>query len=199
MNNYVSNSRGQYTGGIDLANKRRKKRKAGKLGFVLLTVFLICMTTAAMCLGAFVLYLNFVIKPEADLDVNSLSMKFNSVIYYNDEDGQQQTLQKLASEENREWVSKEDIPDYLSEAFVSIEDQRFYDHKGVDWKRTFGAAVHWILPGGNSYGGSTITQQLVKNMTEDNDYSVKRKITEIMRALVLEKKLTIKIPFLSCT
>ena len=175
-----------------MANKRRKKSKAGKIGFVLLTLFLIGMTTAAMCLGAFVLYLNLVIKPEADLDVNGLSMKFNSVIYYNDEDGQQQTLQKLASEENREWVSKDNIPDYLSEAFVSIEDQRFYDHKGVDWKRTFGAAVHWILPGGNSYGGSTITQQLVKNMTEDNDYSVKRKVTEIMRALTLEKKVNDK-------
>lgn len=171
-----------------MANRRRKKRKAGKVGFVLLTLFLIGMTTAAMCLGAFVLYLNLVIKPEADLDVNGLSMKFNSVIYYNDDDGQQQTLQKLASQENREWVGKDDIPEYLSKAFVSIEDQRFYEHKGVDWKRTFGAVVHWILPGGNSYGGSTITQQLVKNMTEDNDYSVKRKVTEIMRALTLEKK-----------
>ena len=171
-----------------MANRRRKKRKAGKVGFVLLTLFLIGMTTAAMCLGAFVLYLNLVIKPEADLDINGLSMKFNSVIYYNDDDGQQQTLQKLASQENREWVGKDDIPEYLSKAFVSIEDQRFYEHKGVDWKRTFGAAVHWILPGGNSYGGSTITQQLVKNMTEDNDYSVKRKVTEIMRALTLEKK-----------
>lgn len=176
------------TGGVNLANRRRKKRKAGKVGFVLLTLFLIGMTTAAMCLGAFVLYLNLVIKPEADLDINGLSMKFNSVIYYNDDDGQQQTLQKLASQENREWVGKDNIPEYLSKAFVSIEDQRFYEHKGVDWKRTFGAAVHWILPGGNSYGGSTITQQLVKNMTEDNDYSVKRKVTEIMRALTLEKK-----------
>ena len=176
------------TGGVNLANRRRKKRKAGKVGFVLLTLFLIGMTTAAMCLGAFVLYLNLVIKPEADLDVNGLSMKFNSVIYYNDDDGQQQTLQKLASQENREWVGKDDIPEYLSKGFVSIEDQRFYEHKCVDWKRTFGAAVHWILPGGNSYGGSTITQQLVKNMTEDNDYSVKRKVTEIMRALTLEKK-----------
>lgn len=80
-----------------MANRRRKKRKAGKVGFVLLTLFLIGMTTAAMCLGAFVLYLNLVIKPEADLDVNGLSMKFNSVIYYNDDDGQQQTLQKLAT------------------------------------------------------------------------------------------------------
>ena len=92
-----------------MANRRRKKRKAGKVGFVLLTLFLIGMTTAAMCLGAFVLYLNFVIKPEADLDINGLSMKFNSVIYYNDDDGQQQALQKLASQENREWVGKDEI------------------------------------------------------------------------------------------
>lgn len=174
--------------GTDLAKRRRKKSKARKIGFAILTLFLIGLTTTAMCLGAFVLYLKIVIMPAADLDVSSLSMKFNSVIYYTDDDGQEQVLQKLASEENREWVDMDSIPEYLSEAFVAIEDQRFYKHEGVDWKRTIGAALNWLLPGGDSYGGSTITQQLVKNMTDDDDYSVKRKVTEIMRALTLEKK-----------
>lgn len=171
-----------------LARKRKKKSKAGKIGFAVLTLFLIGLTTATICLGVFVAYLNLVIMPEADLDISSLSMKFNSVIYYNDDNDDEQVLQKLASEENREWVDKNDIPDDLSNAFVAIEDKRFYEHKGVDWKRTMGAALNWILPSGNSYGGSTITQQLVKNMTDDDDYSVKRKVTEIMRALTLEKK-----------
>ena len=79
-----------------------------------------------MCIGAFVLYLNIVILPEADLDISSLSMKFNSVIYYEDDNGQQQVLQKLASQENREWVDMEQIPENLANAFVAIEDQRFY-------------------------------------------------------------------------
>ena len=175
-----------------MARKSRKKSRAGKVGFAILTLFLIGLTTATICLGAFVVYLNVVIMPEADLDVSSLSMKFNSVIYYNDDSGNEQVLQKLASEENREWVDMDDIPDDLADAFVAIEDKRFYEHKGVDWKRTVGAALNWILPSGSSYGGSTITQQLVKNMTDDDDYSVKRKVTEIMRALTLEKKVDSK-------
>ena len=171
----------------DLAKKKHKKKKASRVGFAILTLFLIGLTTAAMCMGAFLLYINIVIMPEAKIDIESLSMKFNSVIYYKDDNGEQQVLQKLASEENREWVDMDQIPKHLANAFVSIEDQRFYEHNGVDWKRTAGAALNWILPIGGGYGGSTITQQLVKNMTEDDDYSVKRKITEIMRALTLEK------------
>ena len=64
-----------------MANNRKKKSKAKRVGFVILTLFLIGLTTAAMCIGAFVLYLDIVILPEADLDISSLSMKFNSVIY----------------------------------------------------------------------------------------------------------------------
>lgn len=171
-----------------MARRKKKKSIAKRIGFAILTLFLIGLTTAAICIGVFALYLNFIIMPETDLDINSLAMKFNSTIYYEDENGEEQVLQKLASEENREWVDMEQIPDYLAQAFVAVEDQRFYEHSGVDWKRTAGAALNWILPIGGGYGGSTITQQLVKNITDDNDYSVKRKITEIMRALALEKK-----------
>lgn len=103
-----------------MARKSRKKSRAGKVGFAILTLFLIGLTTATICLGAFVVYLNVVIMPEADLDVSSLSMKFNSVIYYNDDSGNEQVLQKLASEENREWVDMDDIPDDLADAFVAI-------------------------------------------------------------------------------
>lgn len=174
--------------GMTLAKKRQKKHTAKRVGFILLTLFLIALTTAAICMGAFVLYINMVIKPNAELDINSLSMKFNSVIYSEDDNGEEQVMQKLASQENREWVEMDQIPENLSHAFVAIEDKRFYEHHGVDWKRTIGAAINWILPIGSGYGGSTITQQLVKNMTEDDDYSVKRKITEIMRALTLEQK-----------
>ena len=183
-----SGAQAGIAGGNTLARRRKKKSVAKRIGFAILTLFLIGLTTAAICIGAFALYLNLVIVPEAEMDIDGLSMKFNSTIYYEDDNGEQQVLQKLASQENREWVDMEQIPDYLAKAFVAIEDQRFYEHSGVDWKRTTGAALNWILPIGGGYGGSTITQQLVKNITDDNDYSVKRKITEIMRALALEKK-----------
>ena len=72
---------------------------------------------------------------------------------------------------------------------IAIEDRRFEEHNGVDWWRTIGATTTLFTKGG-SYGGSTITQQLVKNLTGDNDVSITRKVTEIFRALNLEKKYT---------
>ena len=174
--------------------KSRKKQSKGKsigsrIGFALLTLFLIALTTGAICCGALAYYINSYIKPEAELDIANLSMKFNSEIYYTNSYGKTKVLQTLKSEENREWVSMDSIPNELKQAFVAIEDKRFYEHNGVDWKRTFGAALNWIVPSGSSFGGSTITQQLVKNMTSDDDYSVKRKLTEMVRAITLEEQL----------
>lgn len=75
----------------------------------------------------------------------------------------------------------------MQNAFIAIEDKLFYEHKGVDWKRTANGVINWIV--GKEGGGSTITQQLIKNLTDDKDYSVKRKLNEIFRALQLEKDL----------
>lgn len=179
-----------------LANTRKekpnKKRKGGllrRIAFVFMTLILIGITTMAMCGGAALYYINHYIKPQAAVDINSLSMKFNSVVYYTDKDGEDKILQTLKSDENREWVDGKEIPEELKQAFVAIEDKRFYEHNGVDWRRTFGAALNWILPTNEGYGGSTITQQLIKNITDDDDYSVKRKITEIIRAQMLEEQL----------
>lgn len=69
------------------------------------------------------------------------------------------------------------MPENLENAYVSIEDERYYKHHGVDIKRTASAIVSYIFHAGNSsYGGSTITQQLVKNLTGDNTDSVFRKV-----------------------
>lgn len=87
------------------------------------------------------------------------------------------------------YVEYEKIPQDLKDAFVSIEDKRFYEHKGVDWKRTLSAGVNYFLKFNKSYGGSTITQQLIKNVTDKDDYSFQRKIQEIFWALDLETKM----------
>lgn len=89
-------------------------------------------------------------------------------------------------EENRIWVDYENIPDHLINAAIAGEDRRFKEHQGVDWKRTLYATVTHFLKGGTQ-GGSTITQQLIKNITGEKDFSVERKIKEIFRALSLEK------------
>ena len=87
------------------------------------------------------------------------------------------------------YVSYGQIPENLKNAFVSIEDKRFYDHKGVDWFRTISAGINYYLKFSDSYGGSTITQQLIKNVTDKDEYSFQRKIQEIFWALDLETKM----------
>jgi len=86
-------------------------------------------------------------------------------------------------------VSYEQLPKNLINAFVSIEDKRFFTHSGVDWKRTLSAGVNYFLKFSNSYGGSTITQQLIKNVTDNDEYSFQRKLQEIYWALDLETKM----------
>lgn len=96
-------------------------------------------------------------------------------------------IAELGGERKKIKVDSEDIPDNLKNAYVSIEDERFYNHSGVDIKRTGSAIVSYIFHAGNSsYGGSTITQQLVKNLTGDNTDSVTRKIKEWSKAYQLE-------------
>ncbi len=96
----------------------------------------------------------------------------------------------LFGNENMIWAQSDEIPDTLREAFIAIEDQGFYEHRGVEWKRTAYAALNQILHFRPRFGGSTITQQLIKNVHGDRDVSIVRKIKEIVRALRLERTYT---------
>ncbi len=99
------------------------------------------------------------------------------------------TEEALYGEYRSIYVDYSQIPEHMINAFVSIEDKRFYSHNGVDWKRTVSAALNYIFPFRDSYGGSTITQQLIKNVTDRDDYSFQRKLQEIFWALDLETKM----------
>lgn len=102
-----------------------------------------------------------------------------------DSDGN--TIATLGSEKGKIKVSFEQIPDNLKEAYISIEDERYYSHGGVDIKRTTAAIGSYIIHlGSSSFGGSTITQQLVKNMTGDSSDKISRKVSEWWRASTLE-------------
>ena len=90
--------------------------------------------------------------------------------------------------ENRIWCSSDEIPDVVRHALISIEDKRFYRHHGVDWLRTGKAFLNYVLRFDEPFGGSTITQQLVKNVSGENDVKSERKIREILRAVRLEKR-----------
>ena len=89
--------------------------------------------------------------------------------------------------EDRIWTDLDNIPKHLQEAVIAIEDKRFESHHGVDWKGTT-RAIFRTLTGSSVQGGSTITQQLIKNVTGNNQVTVKRKVTEIYQALELEKR-----------
>lgn len=107
----------------------------------------------------------------------------NSIVL--DSDGN--TIASLGSEKGKIKVSLDQIPDNLKEAYISIEDERYYSHGGVDVKRTAAAIGSYIIHfGSSSFGGSTITQQLVKNMTGDSSDKISRKVNEWWRASTLE-------------
>jgi penicillin-binding protein 1A len=144
------------------------------------------LTTAFVCCYGAV-FVKDVIIPQSAVELTSYSVSENSTLYYlNANSGEYEELCKVKGKESQRWVDYNDIPQYLLDAAVSIEDQRFYTHQGVDWKRTAGAMLG-LLTGSDSYGGSTITQQLIKNMTQNDDVTVKRKVTEIFQALEFEK------------
>ena len=95
--------------------------------------------------------------------------------------------ERIFGAENGIYVAYADIPDNLKNALVAIEDQRFFEHRGVDWLRTVKAAFNQIFRFDRRFGASTITQQLIKNISADNEITLSRKLREIFRALHLEK------------
>ena len=163
------------------------------LSRILITLVLIGVLCGCFCGIAFAMYVHIYINPSAKetaVEISKgLGLNLNSFIYAKESDSDEYKLyETIKGKENREWVDSDKIPDTLKNAVVAIEDERFYKHHGVDWVRTIGAVKGWLL-GGTQYGGSTITQQLIKNITADNDYSVKRKVNEIFRAFALEKEI----------
>ncbi len=121
-------------------------------------------------------------------DISIYKTDVASTIYAVDRDGNYREYEQLYSDEKRVWVPINKIPVHVQKAAVAIEDERFYSHQGVDLKRTIGAFGGW-LTGRRDYGGSTITQQLIKNVTDEKDTTAARKAKEIFRALVLETQL----------
>ena len=167
---------------------RRILRGVGKvLGTMALVLFLTTLIFACL----FALYVKNDLSAQVD-SIDGFTLDQTSVIYYEDpKTGQDVVLRKLYGGANRTWVKYEDIPKNLIHACIAIEDKRFEDHQGVDWVTTLKACVKMFLGQGQA-GGSTITQQLVKNITGRDEVTVRRKLVEIFSALELEKRYTKK-------
>ncbi len=135
----------------------------------------------------FAYYVKSSLAPTLGISLEDYQLSESGAIYYQDAAGIWQELATLPADQDRIWVDYDEIPWYMEKAVVAIEDKRFYEHKGVDWYRTAGAFVHMFAQMDNTYGGSTITQQLIKNLTGHDDVTVQRKLAEIFSALELEK------------
>ncbi len=104
-----------------------------------------------------------------------------------------EVIADLSGDEKRKIITLEEMSDYLPKAYIAIEDERYYKHSGVDFKRTVGAIINTLM-GNSSYGGSTITQQLVKNLTQDKEKSglagIIRKVKEWTKAYQVERMIS---------
>ena len=158
----------------------------------LTTVLVIAAVCCVVFVGVLAEYLEGDVLPQAGIQLEGFDLNQPSYVYYVDESGNIQVLQKLYATVDSEWAEIEEIPEAMIYAAVSIEDHRFFEHQGVDWFTTIKACAGLFMGNGGA-GGSSITQQLIKNMllTEDetaNDVTVRRKILEIFRATEFEKK-----------
>ena len=175
---------------------KKQKREPGmpgrffrRFGKVLGTILLVGAISFVIFACIFTAYLRNYLMPQVSFSLDSFRLNQTSVIYYQDKStGEYQALQNLYGEENRIWASYKDIPTNLVYATVAIEDKRFFQHSGVDWLRSMKASANLFLGGSSTYGASTVTQQLVKNLTNDNEVTVRRKLVEIFRALEMEKQ-----------
>lgn len=169
--------------------RRPRRRSWGTAGRVIGTILLVFVLTAAIFAGIFSAYINSSMRGRVEVYLDEFETKVSTELYYQEPSSGEWTMYHtlFLDSENRIWADLDQIPKDLQKAVVAIEDKRFYKHKGVDWHGTARAIFSTIF-GGSVQGGSTITQQLVKNVTGDNQNTVKRKVMEIYRAQELEKR-----------
>ncbi len=174
--------------------KRKKKRKPvkektpsqkvfGNIGKALLAFIMIVGVVGIVCFSVIAIYGYSVVYGDAVFDLNEEKFSQNQTSFiYGYEGDNVVEITRLHGEENRIWVNLEDISKYMPKAFIAGEDKRFEKHHGVDWIRTIGVFIKQ-----NNQGGSTITQQLIKNLTDENKVTYVRKFNEILNALNLER------------
>lgn len=187
---------------MEKINRQRKEKRQGarNVGRWILKVItaVLLFLTVLLLVGAliFCIYVEKNISKTIDESMFSIvgSDSATTLYYYEqDESGERHAVAleegALYGGYRSIYVDYDEVPEDLIDAFVSIEDKRFWEHRGVDWRRTLSAGANYFLKFNRSYGGSTITQQLIKNVTDEDEYSFQRKTQEIFWALDLETKM----------
>ena len=180
------NVRGKKNKDMNRNKKNKKQNKAWKVVKIILITILVLGILAALIIGGIIagLFLGLFGNDFKLTKEDLLLSNQNSEVY--NADGK--LIATLTGDEKRKIVPMSEMSKYLPKAYVAIEDERFYSHTGVDIKRTAAATLTYLLNGGSSsFGGSTITQQLVKNITKDDEDTATRKIKEMAKALQVEK------------
>lgn len=169
-NNTIENSRKRNS-------KKNKKSKSNKKKIIKIILILILIAIIIILINTIISMVSFW-KMAKDMILNTPS----KVV-----DNSGTEIAVIGNERNRENISIDEMPENLKNAYVAIEDQRFYSHFGIDIKRTGAATLNYIKNFGKaSFGGSTITQQLVKNLTGNTESTISRKFEEWKYAIALE-------------
>jgi len=187
---------------------RRRKRPVSKaeravrgifatLGKIILSVILVLTITGCIVGTVLTIYVMQFVESGNTINLNDLALAYTSVMYGVDEEGNNVEIQRIyEGGENRIWVDFRNIPDTVWQAYVSVEDERFFEHEGVDFKRTLGAVYNefkriFLRSDDSRFGGSTITQQLIKQINGDTyNRTIDVKIKEILLAMNLERHYT---------
>lgn len=168
--------------------KKNIKRKTRVIRAVIITlsaIFLLSLCGVAIYVGA-------ITSDELDISLFNFEGVSSFTKIYIMEGGEwvEWREERILGSRHFEYTPIDNMPQYLLDAIVAIEDKRFYEHKGVDWYRTAGAGLNYFLHFGGKFGASTITQQLIKNVTGNDEVTLERKIREISWALQLEKEMS---------
>lgn len=182
--------RNQYTAGAKTGRVLRKGMSS--LMKIILALFLVLVIAGCVVATVATVYVMKIVQSDAIIDLTNIELAQSSIIYAYDDNGEEVELTTLHNAENRIWIDIDEVPQYVLDAFVAAEDKEFYDHEGVDWSRTIASFANIFL---NIYdvqaGGSTITQQLIKNINGDfYNRTIQVKVNEIITSMNLERHYT---------
>lgn len=176
---------------LNKSNKKIKTKKGKKKIVKKVILIILCIIILLMLVGIGA-FMAIFFSDKFAMSKDDLTINYTNTFVY---DSEGNLIKELTGEENRKIISLSDMPKNLPNAFVAIEDERFYEHHGVDLKRTAAATVTYLTNhGSSSFGGSSITQQLIKNITNEKDdegtAGIERKIKEMSRAFQIERILS---------
>ena len=175
--------------------KKKLNGRSRRLGRFLKISALLALLLMVVLVGGTVTWLSLTVDIGEDVRLFEAAQGSRTTrLYYNiDRKGAvyvpvEWESERIFGSESAIWCPYDDIPDTVKNAFLAVEDHRYFEHDGVDWLRTFKAAANQLLAFDGRFGGSTVTQQLIKNITGDDEQTVARKLREMYRALMLERK-----------